>query len=86
MPGLGQPEQTGRRLERMNAPSNSPGNRLLLALVSSDLQQLMPQLAQIRCEREQVLMDADRSVDHVFFPDSGVVVSAVAVLCGRQYH
>jgi CRP-like cAMP-binding protein len=38
----------------------------------------MPELAQIRCEREQVLMDADSSLDHVFFPDSGVV-SAVAV-------
>jgi CRP-like cAMP-binding protein len=65
-------------LERMSALSNWPRNRLLLALASSDLQQLMPELAQIRCEREQVLMDADSSLDHVFFPDSGVV-SAVAV-------
>ena len=62
----------------MSALSNWPRNRLLLALPSSDLQQLMPELAQIRCEREQVLMDADSSLDHVFFPDSGVV-SAVAV-------
>ena len=38
----------------------------------------MPELEHIRCEREQVLMDADSSLDHVFFPDSGVV-SAVAV-------
>jgi hypothetical protein len=38
----------------------------------------MPELEQIRCEREQVLMEADSSLDHVFFPDSGVV-SAVAV-------
>ena len=38
----------------------------------------MPELEQIRCEREQVLMDADSSLDHVFFPDSGVV-SALAV-------
>ncbi len=58
--------------------SNWPRNRLLLALPSSDLQQLMPELEQIRCEREQILMDADSSLDHVFFPDSGVV-SAVAV-------
>jgi CRP-like cAMP-binding protein len=58
--------------------SNWPHNRLLLALPSSDLQQLMPELEQIRCERAQVLMDADSSLDHVFFPDSGVV-SAVAV-------
>ena len=62
----------------MNALSNWPHNRLLLALPSSDFQQLMPELEQIRCEREQVLMDADSSLDHVFFPDSGVV-SAVAV-------
>src|ERR1700719_925598 len=62
----------------MNAPSNWPHNRLLLALPPSDFQQLMPALKQIRCEREQVLMDADSSLDHVFFPDIGVV-SAVAV-------
>src|ERR1700694_1095994 len=62
----------------MSAISNWPRNRLLLALPSSDLQQLMPELEQIRCQREQVLMDADSSLDNVFFPDSGVV-SVVAV-------
>src|SRR6202040_2845473 len=58
--------------------SNWPRNRLLLALPSSDLRALMPELERIGCEREQILMDADSSLDHVFFPDSGVV-SAVAV-------
>jgi CRP-like cAMP-binding protein len=62
----------------MSALSTSPHNRLLLALPFSDLQQLMPELEQIRCERGQVLMDADSPLDHVFFPDSGVV-SVVAV-------
>jgi CRP-like cAMP-binding protein len=62
----------------MSASSNWPRNRLLLALPSSDLQRLTPELEQMRCERAQVLMDADSSLDHVFFPDSGVV-SAVAV-------
>jgi CRP-like cAMP-binding protein len=38
----------------------------------------MPELEHIRCHRGQVLMDADSSLDHVFFPDSGVV-SVVAV-------
>jgi CRP-like cAMP-binding protein len=38
----------------------------------------MPELEEIRCERGQVLMDADSPLDHVFFPDIGVV-SAVAV-------
>jgi hypothetical protein len=62
----------------MNAPPNWPGNRLLLALPSPNLKQLMPELEYIHCHRGQVLMDADSSLDHVFFPDSGVV-SVVAV-------
>jgi CRP-like cAMP-binding protein len=62
----------------MDASSNWPGNRLLLALPSRNLKQLMPELEQIRCQRAQVLMHADSSLDHVFFPVSGVV-SVVAV-------
>src|ERR1700733_11091377 len=62
----------------VNAASNWPRNRLLLALPSRDLKRLMPELEQIRCQRAQVLMDADSPLDHVFFPDSGVV-SVVAV-------
>jgi CRP-like cAMP-binding protein len=62
----------------MSAQSNWPRNRLLLALPSADLARLVPELEQIRCERGQVLMDADSSLDDVFFPDSGVV-SVVAV-------
>jgi hypothetical protein len=67
----------------MSGPSNWPRNRLLLALPSSDLQQIMPELEHIRCEREQVLMDADSPLDHVFCSDTGVV-SVVAVYFGRQ--
>jgi CRP-like cAMP-binding protein len=62
----------------LNASSNWPRNRLLLALPSRNLKQLMPELERIRCDRAQVLMDADSPLDHVFFPDSGVV-SVVAV-------
>ena len=62
----------------MNALSNWPRNRLLLALPPRNLKLLMPELEHIPCQRGQVLMDADSSLDHVFFPDSGVV-SAVAV-------
>jgi CRP-like cAMP-binding protein len=62
----------------MNALSDWPRNRLLLALPSRNLKRLMPELEHIRCQREQVLMDADSSLDHVFFPDSGVV-SVIAV-------
>jgi CRP-like cAMP-binding protein len=43
-----------------------------------DLEGLMPEFEHIRCERGQVLMDADSALDHVFFPDSGVI-SVVAV-------
>src|SRR5580700_10816754 len=62
----------------MSTPSNWPRNRLLLHLPSSNLKQLMPELEHIRCQRGQVLMDADSSLDQVYFPDSGVV-SVVAV-------
>ena len=62
----------------MNGPSNWPRNRLLLALPSRNLKRIMPQLEQIRCQRAQVLMNADSALDQVFFPDSGVV-SVVAV-------
>jgi len=62
----------------MNTSSNWPRNRLLLALPTRNLTRLMPELEQIQCQRELVLMDADSSLDYVFFPDSGVV-SVVAV-------
>jgi CRP-like cAMP-binding protein len=62
----------------MNALSEWPRNRLLLALPSRNLKQLMPELEHIRVGRGQVLLDADSSLDHVFFPDSGVI-SVVAV-------
>src|SRR6202171_3027489 len=66
------------RFKGMNVSSKWPRNRLLLALSPSNLKRLMPELEHIRCQREQVLTDADSSLDHVFFPDSGVV-SVLAV-------
>jgi CRP-like cAMP-binding protein len=62
----------------MNTPSNWPRNRLLLALPASNLKRLMPELEQVQGQRGQVLMDADSPLDHIYFPDSGVV-SVVAV-------
>src|SRR6266704_2945438 len=62
----------------MEAPSDWPRNRLLLALPSRSIKRLMPELEHIRCQGEQVLIDADRPLDHVFFPNAGVV-SVVAV-------
>src|ERR1043165_10194832 len=58
--------------------SYPPSNRLLLALPPRTLKQLAPKLEFIRCERDQILLDVDSSIDHVFFPNSGVI-SAVAV-------
>src|SRR5262249_55684786 len=52
-------------------------NRLLLSLPPRDRKQLAP-LESVRCESEQILLDADAVLDHVFFPNSGVI-SAVAV-------
>src|SRR5882672_4535959 len=65
-------------LDQMVTPSNWPRNRLLLALPPRHLKRLMPDLEHVECQLEQVLTDADRSLDYVFFPDSGVV-SVVAV-------
>jgi CRP-like cAMP-binding protein len=62
----------------MKTLSDWPRNRLLLSLPARNLKQLMPELENIRCQSEQVLMDADSSLEHVFFPDNGVV-SVVAV-------
>jgi CRP-like cAMP-binding protein len=62
----------------MNMVSNWPLNRLLLALPVDDLERLMPNLEHIACQREQVLVDADGSLDYIYFPDSGVI-SVVAV-------
>jgi CRP-like cAMP-binding protein len=62
----------------MNDLSNWPRNRLLLALPTRNLKRLMPELEHIRCPRELVLTNVDSPLDHVFFPDSGVV-SVLAV-------
>jgi CRP-like cAMP-binding protein len=58
--------------------SYPPSNRLLLSLPPRNLKQLEPNLEFIRCQRQQILLDVDASLDHVFFPNSGVI-SIVAV-------
>src|ERR1700683_5386515 len=62
----------------MSVQSNWPRNRLLRALLSSNLKRLMAVLKQLRSQPGQVLMDADSALNYVFFPDIGVV-SVVAV-------
>ena len=65
-------------VESMNVLSKLPRNRLLLALPSRDLRKLMSHLEHIPCGREQILVQVDSALDHVFFPDSGVI-SVMAV-------
>ncbi|WP_295555871.1 Crp/Fnr family transcriptional regulator [uncultured Hyphomicrobium sp.] len=55
-----------------------PRNRLLLALPARIRGQILSSLEPVKIEREEVLIDADTSLDHVYFPDSGVI-SIVAV-------
>jgi CRP-like cAMP-binding protein len=62
----------------MNMVPSWPHNRLLLALPADDLASLMSSIEHIACQREQVLVDADGSLDYIYFPDSGVI-SVVAV-------
>jgi CRP-like cAMP-binding protein len=62
----------------MNALSNRPRNRLLLALPPRVLKQITSDLEHVRCQRGQILMDAESPLDYVYFPHSGVV-SVVAV-------
>jgi CRP-like cAMP-binding protein len=76
-----EPKRTGRHSGSMSPLSNWPRNRLLLALPSRNLKQLLPELEHVRCQREQVLVDVDSPLDYVFFPDSGVV-SVMAVYSG----
>ena len=64
----------------MSPPSNWPRNRLLLALPARNLKQLLPELEHIRYQREQVLLDADSSLDSKFFVDSGVSNAAMATV------
>src|SRR4029434_248789 len=54
---LNGPNVNRARFKGMEASSNWPRNRLLLALPSRDLKRVMPELEQIRCQRGQILMD-----------------------------
>ena len=57
-------------------------NRLLLALPARSVKRLLPELRPIRCERDLVLTEADGPLDHVFFPDSGVISALAAYADG----
>ncbi len=53
-------------------------NRLLFALPPRHMKRLAPELERIECSPGQVLADADRPLDDIFFPETAVI-SVVAV-------
>ena len=53
-------------------------NRLLRALPMAEWERLRVALELVRCERADVLVDAESALEHVYFPNSGVI-SIVAV-------
>ena len=67
-----------RVFKGMSDASYRPRNRLLLALPPRNLKRLLPVLEPISCPRELVLMDAESSLDYIFFPEAGVI-SVLAV-------
>jgi len=62
----------------MKKPIPILANRLLRALGRRELDTVMPHLEAVDCPRGQILIDADTSLDHVYFPNRGVI-SIVAV-------
>src|SRR5262249_49904254 len=70
---------TDRALRELaTSPFPPTRNRLLLALPPREFDRLKPGLEHVQCNRAQVLVDADSSLEHVYFPNSGVI-SIVAV-------
>ncbi len=58
--------------------ASKPDNRLLIALSSRNLKQIMPEMEHIRCEHGQCLIDVEERLDNVYFPES-CVISLLAV-------
>src|SRR5690242_4155593 len=58
--------------------SSATANRLLRALPMAEWDRLRMTLEHVRCDRATVLVDADSSLEHVYFPNSGII-SVVAV-------
>lgn len=59
--------------------SKPPGNRLLGALPQSELQQVLPELQPLYLDARQVVIDVNKPIEHVYFPDDGVI-SIVSVM------
>jgi len=59
--------------------SKPPGNRLLGALPQTELQWILPELEAVYLEARQVVIDVNKPIQHVYFPDDGVI-SIVSVM------
>jgi CRP-like cAMP-binding protein len=54
-------------------PAIAISNRLLLALAAQDLDPLRPHLEPVRLAHKQILSSANTPIDHVYFPQEGMV-------------
>ena len=75
---LSEQARTGRGLRAWTLCQIGPAIGSCLPCHPGISRELMPDLEHVRCHRAQVLLDADSSLENVFFPDSGVI-SVVAV-------
>src|SRR5215831_11720432 len=74
--GTGAADRALRELSMSPFPRTR--NRLLLALPRREFDRLKPALQHVQCSRAQVLVDADSSLEHVYFPTA---VSSRSSLC-----
>lgn len=61
------------------SPERRPRNRILTALSDEEYARLAPRLERVALELKRVLVDVDRPIEHVYFPEN-CVVSIVSVM------
>lgn len=61
------------------AGTTAPGSRLLTALPQEELQAIQAHLEPVFCEVRQILIDVNRPIEYVYFPED-CVISMVAVM------
>jgi CRP-like cAMP-binding protein len=66
-----EPSQSGR--DAASQSPTRPKNRLLAALPAAEYEKLRPALEPVELRLRDMLQEADRPIDHVYFPDHGVL-------------
>lgn len=61
-----------------------PQNRLLRELGSDDFTQLEPHLKRVRLTRGTALHPAGKAIEHIYFPESGMVSILTVMTTGQQ--